>query len=348
MSLRRGVLLRAHEGGGIVPCGQVQDKTVHRTAVLRQEDVLLRARGVRAATRGRRAVLLLEARGRRFPRHRGRLVEPGHVVVRSRDRRGGGTEPRGGRGVRRLRSRADGPHEPHDERRLLRAAGVQAPLLRLLPKRVQLSPRRRVCLCPHAGGHQAAAPQRGRGGAEAGGALKRLLHVQVQDALVPRWGAARLADVRVCPQLPGRAAPPARGLRASPVPVLEAAGDFLGVLAAVPAGRAVPLLPRRQGAALPPCLLQDGRVPGPSRHLPARDAVRLLAQEVAAAGAAVHEGAPGGVQLQAAHSRAADAGVPAARLPHAALQAAQRRAGEHARDGHGRPPGYDALRHVVT
>mmetsp|Transcript_87714 Transcript_87714/g.248417 ORF Transcript_87714/g.248417 Transcript_87714/m.248417 type:complete len:303 (-) Transcript_87714:544-1452(-) len=301
MSLRRGVLLRAHEGGGIVPCGQVQDKTVHRTAVLRQEDVLLRARGVRAATRGRRAVLLLEARGRRFPRHRGRLVEPGHVVVRSRDRRGGGTEPRGGRGVRRLRSRADGPHEPHDERRLLRAAGVQAPLLRLLPKRVQLSPRRRVCLCPHAGGHQAAAPQRGRGGAEAGGALKRLLHVQVQDALVPRWGAARLADVRVRPQLSGCTAAPGHRLRPAAVPPLEAAGGLPGVLAAVPAGRALSLLARREGAAVPPGLLQDRDLPGLSEcFLSAWSALRLLAQEVPAAPAPHGEGR---IQVQGCHLR---------------------------------------------
>mmetsp|Transcript_49536 Transcript_49536/g.105982 ORF Transcript_49536/g.105982 Transcript_49536/m.105982 type:complete len:300 (-) Transcript_49536:521-1420(-) len=127
--------------------------------------------------------------------------------------------------------------------------------------------------------------------------------------------------MRLRSQLPGRAPASRHWLWPAPLSVLEAEGDGPRVCRALSAGRALPVLPRREGAAVPPHLLQDRDLPGlAALKLPSGQALRLLAQEVSAAFAAFISGR---VQLQVAHPRDTLGGGAAARLPLTAFQAAE-------------------------
>mmetsp|Transcript_33759 Transcript_33759/g.100258 ORF Transcript_33759/g.100258 Transcript_33759/m.100258 type:complete len:228 (+) Transcript_33759:626-1309(+) len=156
----------------------------------------------------------------------------------------------------------------------------EAALLRLLPQRDHLPPRGQLRLRTLARGGDDTTLLEGGGGARVHGPDRDLLHGEVQDAVVPDRRAARLAVVHLRAHLPGRAAEAVHRLRAAAVPLLEQEGHSGRLLAALPPGPAMPICARRQGAALPPEVLQDGGLPRPpGQGLPAAASLRLPPQQ---------------------------------------------------------------------
>mmetsp|Transcript_87232 Transcript_87232/g.236412 ORF Transcript_87232/g.236412 Transcript_87232/m.236412 type:complete len:390 (+) Transcript_87232:303-1472(+) len=231
-----------------------------------------------------------------------------------------------GRGLWPLRRRdarvgAGGPDEPLQ--RLSEAA-----LLRDLPQREPLPPRRSVCLCaqPRGGERSAADPR--RGDVRARSSDVGVLHRSLQGVLVPDRRPARLALLHVRPHLSGRPQTSFNWLRAPAVPVLEQEGYEPALLAALPARPALPVRARRQGAAVPPGLLPHPRVQGPAaQEVPPRPAVRLLPQAVGRA--RLGRGLPRGLQQAAGQEPVPRRLVPLLHEP-APLPGRLRRAGGHA------------------
>mmetsp|Transcript_81907 Transcript_81907/g.228265 ORF Transcript_81907/g.228265 Transcript_81907/m.228265 type:complete len:335 (-) Transcript_81907:440-1444(-) len=155
----------------------------------------------------------------------------------------------------------------------------QAALLRLVPRRVAVPPRRHLRVRPFEGRGADSPPLVGAGAAGARGPHRAVLHVPVQNPLVPNRGSARLADLRVRTQLPGRPTKRIHWLRSTPLSILGEKGPKRGIRATLPFRPPLPVFPWCQGAALPPAVFQNGDLPRPSRkRMSTKKALRFLPQ----------------------------------------------------------------------
>mmetsp|Transcript_27881 Transcript_27881/g.78555 ORF Transcript_27881/g.78555 Transcript_27881/m.78555 type:complete len:209 (-) Transcript_27881:851-1477(-) len=142
----------------------------------------------------------------------------------------------------------------------------EATILHILPADRDVPARPAVCIRPLARGDHGAPAQR-RGGEP--GAIcidRRVLHVQVQDSMVSDRRAARVAHLCLRAQLPGCTPQGLHRLWSSSMSVLGEERHWRRLLLALSLRASLPVLTRRQGAVVPPDVLQDRDLPRPPRE----------------------------------------------------------------------------------